>query len=184
MNGTRILGIDPGLARMGYGIIESRGNQLTPIAYGCLETKAGVALPERLSQLYTGLFDIMETYKPQVMAVEELFFNRNTTTAFVVGQARGIALLVGQQHHAIYREYTPMQVKQSVVGYGHADKKQVQYMVRLLLGLTEVPKPDDTADALAVAITDAHHAPSAAWGMGGPQTGSETPAQGMRRKPL
>lgn len=190
--GTRILGIDPGLARMGYGIIETHGNQLIPIAYGCLETKAGLELPHRLGQLYTALVDILQTYQPQVMAVEELFFNRNTTTAFTVGQARGIALLAGNQYGTRYSEYTPMQVKQSVVGYGNADKKQVQYMVRLLLGLAEVPKPDDTADALAVAITEAHHAPSANWGKGvvprnqpdSISPGSSKLPQPLRRKPL
>ncbi len=155
----RILGIDPGLARMGYGIVDSAGNQIRPVVYGCLETPAKTPLGKRLQSLYHELCAILEEYQPDVMAVEELFFNRNTTTAFIVGQARGIALLAGVEHGAEYAEYTPMEVKQAVVGYGRADKAQIQYMVRLLLNLREVPKPDDTADALAIAITHAHFAP-------------------------
>lgn len=159
MQPIRILGIDPGLARMGYGIVDALGNQVRPVAYGCIETPAKTPLSQRLQSIYHELCGIFETYRPSVMAVEELFFNRNTTTAFTVGQARGVALLAGVENGSEYAEYTPMQVKQAVVGYGKAEKAQIQYMVRLLLGLREVPKPDDTADALAIAITHAHFAP-------------------------
>jgi len=159
MKPLRILGIDPGIARLGYGIVDVQGNQLRPVAYGCLETPAHTPVASRLQTLYRGINEIIETHHPEVMAVEELFFNRNTTTAFVVGQARGVVLLAGVEHGMTDAEYTPMQVKQAVVGYGRADKTQIQYMVRLLLNLREVPKPDDTADALAIAITHAHFAP-------------------------
>lgn len=155
----RVLGIDPGIARLGYGIVDVSGNQLHAVTYGCLETPAHTPVSARLHTLYRGISEIIQTYQPQVMAVEELFFNRNTTTAFVVGQARGVVLLAGVEHGMTDAEYTPMQVKQAVVGYGKAEKSQIQYMVRLLLNLREVPKPDDTADALAVAITHAHFAP-------------------------
>ncbi len=159
MQPIRILGIDPGLARMGYGIVDAAGNQVRPVVYGCIETPASMLLGLRLQSIYHQLCHILKQYQPAVMAVEELFFNRNTTTAFTVSQARGVALLAGVENGTVYAEYTPMQVKQAVVGYGKADKAQIQYMVRLLLGLREVPKPDDTADALAVAITHAHFAP-------------------------
>lgn len=155
----RILGIDPGIARMGYGVIESVGNHLQPITFGCIETPAHTPVGERLKQIYQELLIILEEYNPDVMAVEELFFNRNTTTAFTVGQARGVAILAGVQAGLELAEYTPMQVKLAVVGYGKATKPQVQEMVRVLLGLSVRPKPDDTADALAVAITHAHTAP-------------------------
>jgi crossover junction endodeoxyribonuclease RuvC len=155
----RILGIDPGLARMGYGIVDAQGSKVRPVVYGCIETPAGMPLSQRLQSIYHELCNIFKSYQPSVMAVEELFFNRNTTTAFTVGQARGIALLAGVENGSEYAEYTPMEVKQAVVGYGKAEKAQIQYMVRLLLGLREVPKPDDTADALAIAITHAHFSP-------------------------
>lgn len=156
LSAMRILGIDPGLARMGYGIVDAIGNRVQPVAYGCIETPAHTPLSERLQTIFHALVDVFHRYQPHVLAVEELFFNRNTTTAFTVGQARGIALLAGVEHGAQFAEYTPMQVKQAVVGYGKADKAQIQYMVRLLLGLDKIPKPDDAADALAIAITHAH----------------------------
>lgn len=145
---------------MGYGVIDLRGNQLLPVVYGCIETTPESSLMARLQLIHEQLQAILNANRPDVMAVEQLFFNRNTTTAFTVGQARGVALLAGAQFGTAYAEYTPMQVKQAVVGYGKADKQQVQQMVRLLLGLAEVPQPDDTADALAVAITHAHFAPA------------------------
>ena len=181
MQPTRILGIDPGLARMGYGVIDLLGNQLKPIVYGCIETEAGLPIPTRLQQLYQKLTEILITYQPQVMAVEELFYGRNVTTAFSVGQARGVAVLASTLHGAAFAEYTPMQVKQAVVGYGKADKQQIQYMVRLLLNLAEVPKPDDTADALAIAITHAHTAPIVSRTSQLP--GSQSPAI-RRRRPV
>lgn len=156
---TRIIGIDPGIARAGYGVIDVIGNRLQPVSFGCIETPSDWSTGARLHAIHREVSDIVEKFKPEVMAVEELFFNRNTTTAFTVGQARGVILLAGVEHGVETAEYTPMQVKLAVVGYGKADKKQVQEMVRVLLHLSERPKPDDTADALAVAITHAHTAP-------------------------
>lgn len=155
----RILGIDPGTARMGYGIVEdANGSRERAVVFGCLETPAKM-LPElRLQALYQGLVELIHTYEPEVLAVEELFFGRNVTTAIHVGQARGIVLLAAADHGLPVREFTPMQVKMSVTGYGRADKVQVQQMVRSLLGLRELPKPDDAADALAVAIAALHGA--------------------------
>lgn len=154
-----ILGIDPGIARMGYGIVEVEGNRIKPGAFGCIETFPNTPMPNRLGIIYDQLKDIIAAHRPHVMAVEELFFYKNTTTAFVVGQARGVAILAGVQSQMELAEYTPLQVKQAVTGYGKADKKQVQEMVRVLLNLKERPKPDDTADALAIAITHAHASP-------------------------
>ncbi len=151
-----ILGIDPGTAIMGYGLIEKKGNQLKALNYGCWRTPAHTPLPDRLLQLYQGIEEYLNQNHPDEIAVEELFFNRNTTTALSVGHARGIALLAAAQRGIPVGEYTPLQVKQAVVGYGKAEKQQVQQMVRALLGLTEIPKPDDAADALAVAICHAH----------------------------
>lgn len=156
MKAVRIIGVDPGLARMGYGVIDVQGNHLAAVDYGCLETPADWAMPDRLNYLYGELQRLMRSHQPDVMAVEELFFYKNVTTAFVVGQARGVAVLAGVQEGAAYAEYTPMQVKLAVTGYGKAAKTQIQDMVRVLLQLAERPKPDDTADALAVAITHAH----------------------------
>lgn len=151
-----ILGIDPGTAIMGYGLIEKQGNRLIPLAYDSWRTPAHTPMPERLLTLYQELQSFIEAHQPEQIAVEELFFNRNTTTAISVGQARGVILLAAAQAGIPVYEYTPLQVKQAVVGYGRADKKQVQQMVRALLGLKEIPKPDDTADALAIAICHAH----------------------------
>lgn len=158
---TTILGIDPGIARMGYGVIESTGNRARPIAFGCIETAASLSVATRLQIIYRDLSDIIAQHEPSVMAVEQLFFNRNTTTAFVVGEARGVAILAAANHDMECVEYTPMQVKLAVVGYGKAEKSQVQEMVRTLLNLSEKPKPDDTADALAIALTHAHTSPLA-----------------------
>jgi len=151
-----ILGIDPGTAIMGYGLIEKSGNRLRPIEYACWRTPAHTPLQERLLSLYTNLEELLIKVQPDQMAVEELFFNSNTTTAMAVGQARGIVLLAAAQKGIPVYEYTPLQVKQAVVGYGKADKQQVQHMVRALLALQEIPKPDDAADALAVAICHVH----------------------------
>lgn len=154
----QILGIDPGTAIMGYGLIEKQGNRLIPITYASWRTPAHTPMPERLLTLYTGMHALIEAHRPDQVAVEELFFNRNTTTAISVAQARGVVLLAAAQAGIPVYEYTPLQVKQAVVGYGRADKKQVQQMVRALLNLNEIPKPDDTADALAIAICHAHSA--------------------------
>jgi crossover junction endodeoxyribonuclease RuvC len=151
-----ILGIDPGTAIMGYGLIEKRGNRLYPLDYACWRTPAHTPMPERLLMLYNEIEAYIKEKQPQCVAVEELFFNRNTTTAISVGQARGIVLLAAAQSGIPVYEYTPLQVKQAVVGYGRADKKQIQQMVKGLLGLPEIPKPDDVADALAIAICHAH----------------------------
>lgn len=151
-----ILGIDPGTAIVGYGLIEKQGQKLTPVSYSCWRTKSDMPMAERLLIIYESLDNLLRESPPDVMAVEELFFNRNTTTALTVGQARGVILLAAAKNNIEVFEYTPLQVKQAVVGYGKADKHQVQFMVRALLALRETPKPDDTADALAVAICHAH----------------------------
>lgn len=151
-----ILGIDPGLATIGWGVISSDGVRHKALAYGSIITPPGIPTEKRLRMLYDELRAIIAKYKPEVMAVEELFFNTNQTTGIRVAEARGIVLLCAELTGVRLSEYTPLQVKQSVVGYGRADKKQVITMVTLLLSLREPPKPDDTADALAIAICHAH----------------------------
>lgn len=151
-----ILGIDPGIAIVGYGIIKCEGNSYKPLEYGCIRTDSKAYFPDRLKIVYEELMDIIDTYKPQDMAIEELFFNKNVRTAIKVGQARGVEILAGVNSGLNIYEYTPLQIKQGVVGYGTAEKQQVQEMVKLLLNLKEIPKPDDTSDALAVAICHAH----------------------------
>ncbi|AJY76081.1 crossover junction endodeoxyribonuclease RuvC [Paenibacillus beijingensis] len=154
----RILGIDPGIAIAGFGFVDKVGSKLTPVQYGSIETEAGTAPEKRLLQIYEAAVALIEKYKPDAVAVEKLFFNRNVTTAFAVGQARGVIILAAAQRGLPVAEYTPLQVKQAVVGYGKAEKRQVQEMVRMFLKLSSVPKPDDVADALAVAICHAHSA--------------------------
>ena len=151
-----ILGIDPGLAIVGWGVVEYRNSRFRTIAYGSLQTPAGMRTEARLKAIYDGLDEIIQTYHPQSIAVEELFFNTNITTGIRVAEARGVILLCGEQHGIPIQEYTPLQVKQAVVGYGRAEKKQVIAMVTMLLGLEKPPKPDDTADALAIAICHGH----------------------------
>lgn len=151
-----ILGIDPGIAIVGFGVVRQEGSSLRPVQYGSIRTEAGLRTETRLKQIYDALTQIINTYKPDVMAVEKLFFNRNVTTAFTVGQARGVMLLAAEEAQVELAEYTPLQVKQAVVGYGQAEKHQVQEMVRMLLGLKEKPRPDDVADALAIAICHGH----------------------------
>lgn len=151
-----VLGIDPGTAITGYGVIECKGNKFKVVDYGSIRTASTLPLPKRLQLLYDGVQELINTYHPQHLAVEELFFNKNTKTALSVGQARGVILLAGANNNLIVAEYTPLQVKQAVVGYGRAAKKQVQEMVRILLNLERMPKPDDVADALAVAICHGH----------------------------
>jgi crossover junction endodeoxyribonuclease RuvC len=150
------LGIDPGTAIMGYGLIEQKGNHLKALTYSCWQTPAHTPLAERLLMLYEYIDAFLKKSQPDHMAIEELFFNRNTTTALSVGHARGVALLASAQNGIPVYEYTPLQVKQAVVGYGRADKRQVQQMVKGLLHLDQIPRPDDTADALAIAICHAH----------------------------
>ncbi|MDR3051589.1 MAG: crossover junction endodeoxyribonuclease RuvC [Oscillospiraceae bacterium] len=151
-----ILGIDPGLATLGWGVIESAGGKLRPVQYGTLGTPPGETLPHRLRSIFIGIQQLMQTYAPDEIAFEELFFAKNVTTGMTVSAARGAALVAVAEKNPNLYEYTPMQVKQAVVGYGKAEKRQVQQMVKMLLGLAEIPKPDDAADALAVAITHAH----------------------------
>lgn len=148
----RILGIDPGLAIIGYAIVDKRGNSLLPKDYGCIRTEAGRPLAERLLTVYEELESLVKKWQPDCVAVEQLFFNRNVTNAFYVGQARGVCLLAAAQAKCPVVEYTPLQVKQAVVGNGRAAKQQVAAMVKALLNLAEVPRPDDVSDALAVAI--------------------------------
>ena len=147
-----ILGIDPGLALMGYGIIEFERQKIKLIQYGCIETQAKSPTPQRLRSIFLGVNQLIDTYKPDEIAFEELFFARNVTTAMNVGAARGVALVAAAQRTEELYEYTPMQIKQAVVGTGAADKRQVAYMVRTLTQLDHDPHPDHAADALACAI--------------------------------
>ena len=148
----RILGIDPGTATTGFGVVEQQGNRFRAVEFGVIRTPAGQPLPERLERIFAGVNEIIERHRPQAAAVESRFFNVNVQTAFAVGQARGVILLACSQAGCTPFEYTPQQVKQAVVGYGKAEKHQVQEMVRVLLGLAEVPRPDDAADGLALAL--------------------------------
>ncbi|MBQ3278484.1 MAG: crossover junction endodeoxyribonuclease RuvC [Clostridia bacterium] len=148
-----VLGIDPGYALMGWSVVECKGSRMKLVNYGCIETKAGVPMPDRLRTLQLGIRDLLAIYHPDDVAFEELFFARNVTTALMVGAARGAAIIAAAEYTRNLYEYTPMQIKQAVTGYGKADKKQVQQMVKLLLKLDEIPKPDDAADAIACAIT-------------------------------
>lgn len=152
----RILGIDPGYATLGWGVVDYSASHFTVLGYGAIETPASKTPEERLEIIYRELNAIIDKFAPQDMAVEELFFNTNITTGIKVAQARGVILLAAKQKGLEVFEYTPLQVKQSVVGYGRAEKKQVITMVTMLLGLAKPPKPDDTADALAIAICHAH----------------------------
>jgi crossover junction endodeoxyribonuclease RuvC len=152
----RILGIDPGIATTGYGVVDFLHHKPTAHDYGCILTSKHDSIPERLHQLHTHLTTIMSRYQPDIVAVEKLFFNTNVTTGIIVGQARGIVLLVAQQHGLAIAEYTPLQVKGAVTGYGRAKKPQVQQMTQALLNLATLPKPDDAADALAIALCHSH----------------------------
>lgn len=151
------LGVDPGTALLGFGVVESDGDP-TLIDYGAVATKPDKSMPERLSDLFDGVTDLLERFRPDVVAVEQLFFARNVTTAIAVGQARGVVLLAAARAHVPVVEYSPSEVKHAVVGYGKADKGQIQEMVRIILGLEFVPQPDDAADALAVALCHAQRA--------------------------
>lgn len=151
----RILGIDPGLATMGYGIIESEHSSQRLIACGVMTTPPDMPAPDRLYSLFTDVRQLLALYKPDEAVFEELFFAKNITTAMNVSAARGAALCACAEYGCPLYEYTPMQIKQAVVGYGKADKHQIQQMVKLMLNLTEVPRPDDAADAVAAALTHA-----------------------------
>jgi len=152
------LGVDPGTALTGYAVVEEAGGRLSLIAIGVVDTPAKMALPVRLQHIYAGLQAVIAEHKPEAAAVEQLFFSRNTRTAMTVGEARGVVLLALADAGLTIAEYTPMQIKQAVTGYGSADKHQVQEMVRLLLALPDIPRPDDAADAAAVAICSLHRA--------------------------
>jgi crossover junction endodeoxyribonuclease RuvC len=154
-----VIGIDPGTATTGFGLVqENEDGSLKVIDYGAIQTPPGIAMPERLLSLYERLKEILLLHRPQSGAVEKLFFQRNVTTAISVGQARGVALLALAQMNLPVMEYTPLEIKQAVAGYGGADKQQVQQMVRALLDMEDIPRPDDAADALAVAICHLHSA--------------------------
>jgi crossover junction endodeoxyribonuclease RuvC len=153
-----VLGIDPGTAITGYGLVSKEDDALTLVDYGTIITSQQMSLPKRLQTIYRELGEIVSRHRPSAVAVEKLFFSKNVRTALSVGQARGVALLAVADAEVPLHEYTPLQVKQSVVGYGRATKEQIQQLVKMLLGLDFVPEPDDAADAIAVAICHIHSA--------------------------
>lgn len=153
----RVLGVDPGIALTGFGVVEVEGDSFVLLEAGCIATEKYLSPSERLRSLFEGLSVVFDKYRPREVAVEELFFNRNTKTAFSVGAARGVILLCAALHEVPVYEYTPLEVKQALVGYGRATKNQVNYMVRQILRCVEIPGPDDVADALAVAVCHAFH---------------------------
>ena len=147
-----ILGIDPGIAIMGYGVLEVNGNRYKVLENGVVTTSSKTKTPERLKILYDNLNDIIKQYKPDEFAIEELFFNQNVKTAITVGHARGVQVLCAQVNNLPIYEYTPLQIKMALTGYGRANKKQMQESVKRFLNLKEIPRPDDAADALAIAL--------------------------------
>lgn len=149
----RVIGIDPGTGILGFGVLDVQATKFTVVDAGVITTPPHTPLDERLEEIFDGLTEIIAATKPDVMSIEKLFFARNVTTAMSVSHARGVAMLAGKKARLLIAEYTPLQIKQTLTGYGRADKKQMQEMVRVQLGLKEVPKPDDAADALAAAIT-------------------------------
>ena len=151
-----ILGIDPGLATLGYGVIEVNNDKRKLIQFGTLTTPAGQPMPQRLRAIFQGMNQLMDIYRPDDVAFEELFFSKNITTGMAVSAAQGVALVAVVQRTDNLYEYTPMQIKQAVTGYGGADKHQVQMMVKMLLNMKDIARPDDAADALAVALTHAN----------------------------
>ena len=156
VSGLRILGIDPGYATVGFGIVDYQGMNFKTVEYGAILTPADMEFSVRLAQIYTDTVYILERYTPQVLSVEKLYFNTNKTTGIMVAEARGVILLACAQKNVPICEYTPLQVKSAVVGYGKAEKRQVMDMTRRILHLSEIPKPDDAADALALAICHGH----------------------------
>lgn len=155
LDAMRILGIDPGIGRTGWGVVEVQSAKCKAQNFGCFETEPNSYVPDRLEKIYDHIYELITTYKPQALAIEELFFNTNVTTAFTVGQARGVVLLAAAQKKLPIGIYTPLQVKMAITGYGRAEKAQIGQMVKVLLSLEKIPKPDDTADALAIALTHA-----------------------------
>jgi crossover junction endodeoxyribonuclease RuvC len=156
-----VLGIDPGTAALGYGIVESIRGRLREVDHGVLSTSPDTSLPDRLLAIHALVDELIDSHRPDIVAVERLFFSRNVQTAFGVGQARGVVLLAAAQHRVPVREATPNEVKSAIAGYGAADKEQVQRMVQMVLGMAERPRPDDAADALAIAVWGANTAASA-----------------------
>jgi len=152
-----ILGIDPGLADTGFGIIIKRGNKLEAVNFGTIKTAAKIPLETRLNQIYDELNKVIKKYKPDVIGIEQLFFCKNAKTALIVGHARGVVMLAAGRNKIKIREFTPLQVKQGLTSYGKASKNQIQQMVKIILNLKQIPKPDDAADALAIAICCTHH---------------------------
>ena len=148
-----ILGIDPGIERCGWGVVENTSNKPTVIAYDCLYTSKDLEMPQRLVELFDGIYDLFKKYSPDIIAMEDLFFNTNSTTAIIVGQARGVIMLAAQKNGVSLFSYPPLEIKMAITGYGRAEKIQIQQMVKNILKLKAIPKPDDTADALAVALT-------------------------------
>lgn len=151
-----IMGVDPGTAITGYGVIEYVGNKFNLLEYGVVRSSKEIAVAERLQIVFNGINQIIDKYQPEHFVIEELFFNKNTKTALAVGQARGVIILAACLKGLPVYEYTPLQVKQAVVGYGRAEKQQVQFMVKAIMNLQEIPKPDDAADALAIGICHAN----------------------------
>lgn len=151
----RILGIDPGIGRMGWGIVVKEKGKVAAVAFDCLETPATLDLPKRLQLVHAEVTRLIQLYNPDVMSIEDLFFSKNAKTAFAVGQARGVTLLAASEHNIPVIVYTPPAIKSAITGYGKADKKQIGEMVKMTLHLSKVPTPDDTADALAIALTHA-----------------------------
>ncbi len=159
----RILGVDPGYAIVGVGTVDYEGNRFSVVEYGAITTEAGEDMFDRLKKIYDEMIELIDRVKPDALAIEELFFQNNQKTAINVAQARGIIVLAAKNYGIPIFEYTPLQVKQAVVGYGKADKNQVQQMTKAILNLEKIPKPDDTADALAIAICHAHTGGSRLW---------------------
>jgi len=152
-----IMGIDPGTAITGYGLINKENNILTLLEYGVIRTEKDIPANLRLLEVFEGINELIDRFKPEHIAIEELFFNKNTKTALSVGQSRGVIILAAELKGVRTFEYTPLQVKQAVVGYGRADKKQVQFMVKAIMDMKEIAKPDDAADALAISICHANY---------------------------
>lgn len=149
----RILGIDPGFALVGFGIVDENSGNLCAVDYGVISTDKGENFALRLQKIYNGVLQLIDTYHPDAIAIEELFYFKNQTTVIPVAEARGVIVLAGKQKNVQMFEYTPLQIKQALTGNGRAEKKQVQFMVKNILGLEKIPKPDDSADAVAVALT-------------------------------
>lgn len=161
-----ILGIDPGYAIVGFGVISYNGSRFKVLEYGAITTDKNTPFPERLNEIYDGMNYLLDKYQPAAISIEKLYFNTNTTTALSVAQARGVCVLAGVKHGVEIAEYTPLQVKMAVTGYGRAEKHQIMEMTKTLLSLKEIPKPDDAADALAIAICHAHTSGSIAARLG------------------